>query len=119
MPSWLFKTWCILREKHRFENDGEPVEVGGQSEPRSPGGTGKCVGVQIVGSATTRMRDLLYAASYLRRNFPRPSRIVDRATRGRIATIASGYDVMPDDHERFRSTTVKPRRSGPDPIRPQ
>ena len=29
MPGWLSKTWCILRENHHFENDGEPVEVWG------------------------------------------------------------------------------------------
>ena len=29
MPGWLSKTWCISREKHHFENDGQPVEVWG------------------------------------------------------------------------------------------
>ena len=29
MPDWLSKTMCILREKHHFENDGQPVEVWG------------------------------------------------------------------------------------------
>ena len=29
MPGWFSKPWCTFREKHHFQNDGEPVEVWG------------------------------------------------------------------------------------------
>ena len=27
MLSWIAKAWCVLREKHHYENDGSPVPI--------------------------------------------------------------------------------------------
>ena len=58
MPGWLSKTWCILRENHHFET-ANLSKCGAPWRTHKPEGTGKFGGVQIVGNATTRMRDLV------------------------------------------------------------